>query len=90
MNQPQVIGFSISQVAIAYSVSLSTVRRWIQRGLPYVQPIPHGRVLIRQQDLDVFLKAQQHSEVTMDRMIGEVLTSLQTKPQKSSNSPAVI
>jgi predicted site-specific integrase-resolvase len=89
VNQPPVIGLSISQVAIAYGVSSSTVRRWMRRGLPYVQPIPHGRVLIRQQDLDVFLKAQQHSEVTMDRMIGEVLTSLQTKPQKSVNSPAV-
>lgn len=70
----------MADVAARYGVSQATVRRWIGRGLRYVQPIQRGRVLIRQQDLDVFLQVQQRSDVTpLDRMIEEVLGSLQNK-----------
>jgi hypothetical protein len=85
-------GFSIQEIATAKGVSTRTVRRWLTHGLPFVQPVPHGRIFVREQDLEEYLRPrpQQHAEIVMDRMIGEVLTSLQTKPQKSSNSPAVI
>jgi hypothetical protein len=87
MSQPPVIGFSISQVAIANSASPSTVRRWIRRGLPYVQPIPRGRIFIRQQDLEAFLQPQQHAAQTIDHLMNEILGEIQENAGRGARTP---
>ena len=84
--------FSIHEIAAAKGVSARTVRRWLTHGLPFMQPVPHGRIFVREQDLEEFLRPrpQQHAAVVMERMIGEVLTGLQTKTAERAVTPSAV
>jgi excisionase family DNA binding protein len=70
---------SVARAAAWAGVSMRTVRRWLRAGLPFAQPIPGGRVLIRQNDLERFLRSQQHAGALFDQCVREVLEDLQQK-----------
>jgi hypothetical protein len=80
---------SVAHAAAWAGVSIRTVRRWLCAGLRYSQPIPGGRVLIRQNDLENFLRSQQHTGALFDRCVQEVLQDLQQKTgsQAATNEP---
>src|SRR5918994_2749694 len=70
---------SVARAAAWAGVSIRTVRRWLRAGLRFAQPIPGGRVLIRLDDLENFLRSQQHSGALFDQCVREVLEDLQQK-----------
>lgn len=47
---------TIKDILESHPISMRSVRRWIDRGLPIYQGGPRGKVLIRRQDLEQFLK----------------------------------
>jgi|SRR5215831_3449266 len=72
-------------------VSVATVRRWLKTGLPYSQPKPGGRILIKREDLERFLESgrRQDAAAFVDRCIEEVLKDLQNKTaSKAATSDA--
>ena len=58
------------------SVSLKTIKRWIAAGLPVYQGTPGGKVLIRPQDIDVFLQKRQVPQVDLNRLVNETLKEM--------------
>ncbi|HKC93294.1 MAG TPA: helix-turn-helix domain-containing protein [Nitrospira sp.] len=85
----ELVSHSVQAVASTRGVSTATVRRWIQRGLKFCQPVPHGRILIRQDDLDAFLAPRQHPASVLMHSIEEVLKDLQnTAASKAATSDA--
>jgi hypothetical protein len=82
-------GFSIQEVATAKGVSTRTVRRWLTHGLPFVQPVPHGRIFVREQDLEEFLRPrpQQHAAQTIDHLMNEILGEIQENAGRGARTP---
>src|SRR5262245_35061820 len=72
---------TLQDTARIVGVSVSTVRRWIARGLRCSQPIPGGRIVIRRDDPEQFLQNGQRedSAAMLDRCIETVLEDLQQK-----------
>jgi len=71
-------------------VSVATVRRWLKAGLPYSQPIPGGRILIKREDLERFLERgrRQDAATFVDRCIEDVLTDLEKNAFPAKGKPA--
>ena len=67
---------TIDGVATQASVSSRTVRRWMYQGLPYYQATPHGRVLIRLQDVEQFLTRKQAPQLSLGSLVDQVLRDL--------------
>ena len=65
---------TIDRVAAHASVSRRIVRRWIEQGLPYYQAVPHGRVLIRLEDVEQFLTRRQAPRPSLETLLDEVLS----------------
>jgi len=53
------------------------MKRWMERGLPYYQPCPRGRILVKPGDIESFLTRQQAPKPELDRMVEEVVEELQ-------------
>jgi|SRR5215472_2125526 len=75
------------------SVSVDTIRRWLKAGLPYSQPIPGGRILIRRTDLERFLERgrRQDAAASVHRCIEDVLRDLEhnTGPKAATSEPGL-
>ena len=73
-NEDRKAYFTKTGVAHYCSVSVRTVGRWLQHGLPYIQATPGGRVLIRVGDLDFFLTTKSVVRTPpLDRVVEETL-----------------
>ena len=73
MGAIPLVYLTIDRVAINASVSRRTVRPWIEHGLPYYQAVPHGRVLIRLDDVERFLTRRRAPRPSLDSLVDEVL-----------------
>ncbi len=81
-------GFSIQEIASVKGVSTRTVRRWMAKGLRFVQPIPRGRLIfIRQQDLEAFLQPQQQATHTIDHLMKQILGEIQENAGRGARTP---
>ena len=60
---------SIATAASRKDVHPRTVRRWFAHGLPFVQPIPHGKILIRLADLDAWLESRRVVKPFLDTVV---------------------
>lgn len=73
-NEDKKAFFTRNGAAHYCSVSVRTVGRWLQYGLPYIQATPGGRVLIRIEDLNHFLNAKSVKRTQpFDRMAEKTL-----------------
>ena len=81
---------SVARAAEWAGVSIRTLRRWLRAGLAFAQPIPGGRVLIRQNDLERFLRSQQQAGAIVDQCVRQTLKDLQKKTgsQAATHEPA--
>ena len=63
------------------SVSTRTIKRWIKAGLTVYQGSPRGKILIRPNDIDLYLqrKAAQKPTIDLDGMVNQVLSDLSAK-----------
>lgn len=50
---------SVRDILESLPISMRSVRRWIHRGLPVYQSGPRAKVIIRRQDLELFLKKER-------------------------------
>jgi hypothetical protein len=57
-------------------VSVRTLKRWINRGLPRYQAGPRERVLVRPVDIEHFLTRQQKPSPNLDEMVDEVFQGM--------------
>jgi len=74
------LGFLPLQEAAAWAgVSVRTLKRWINQGLPFYQAGPRTKVLIRPADIENFLTRQQHQTTSLDALVNETLAELGAK-----------
>lgn len=64
---------SLKKAAIWSDVSLKTIKRWIASGLPVYQGTEGGKVLVKPQDIDQFLRRRQLPQVDLDALVNETL-----------------
>jgi hypothetical protein len=57
-------------------VSVRTIKRWINRGLPRYQAGPRERVLIRPMDIDTFLERKQVPQLDIRQLAEETYREL--------------
>lgn len=78
---PRLGYLSIAGAAQYASVSTRTIKRWINAGLPVYQGTTRGKVLIRPNDIDLYLqrKAAQKPTIDLDGMVNQVLSDLSAK-----------
>ncbi len=77
LREPLTPGFLPLDRAAAWAgVSIKSLKRWFERGLPYYQPCPRGRILVKPGDIEGFLTRRQAPKPTLDRMVDEVLKGL--------------
>lgn len=70
-------GFLDKQTAAEWaSVSVRTLDRWIQRGLPIYRSGPRTKPLLRRIDIEQWLNRQQRPRPDLGRMIDQVMDSL--------------
>ena len=67
----------LDRAAAWVGVSVKSLKRWFERGLPYYQPCPRGRTLVKPGDIESFLTRQQAAKPELDRMVEEVMGELQ-------------
>jgi phage terminase Nu1 subunit (DNA packaging protein) len=58
------------------SVSVRTLDRWIQRGLPVYRSGPGTKPLLRPNDIEQWLCRQERPQPDLNRMIDEVMVGL--------------
>ncbi len=66
----------LEQAAAWAGVSVRTLKRWIERGLPRYQAGPRSKVLIRPADIEAYLTRQQANPPTIDVLVDEVVKEL--------------
>ena len=71
-------------VAKTCGVSVRTVRRWLEVGLPFSQPIPRGRIIIKTDDLNHFLDRFRSEQGTIKN--GASATSRHLKERNAGSS----
>jgi len=73
-------GFLSLEHAAAYAdVSVKTVKRWIEQGLPKYQAGPRSKVLIRPGDIERFLLRQESiTHQNLNGMVDKVFRELQS------------
>lgn len=79
MNNPNhtPLGFLPLKGAAAWAgVSVRSLKRWIDQGLPYYQPYPRGRVLVKLSDIQDFLTPKQVVKPDLDRVVKTLLEDL--------------
>lgn len=70
---------SIAGASEYASVSTRTIKRWIKAGLPVYQGTPRGKVLIRPNDIDLYLEKKTAPRQDLNAMVDEVLAGLKAK-----------
>jgi len=60
-------------------VSVRTLRRWIDEGLPKYQAGPRSKVLIRPVDIEAFLIKWQLTPIDLDSVVNEVFGEIARK-----------
>lgn len=76
----------VRRTALLFDVSPRTVKRWIADGLPILQQGPRHKVLIRPEDVEVFLQRRQINKPALDivtQTVDEVLRSLATRQRRA-------
>lgn len=69
--------FTKKEAAFYSAVSVKTLSRWLQEGLPAIQVRRGGRVLIRLTDLDAFLNGKRVIQSTsLDNLVETTLREL--------------
>lgn len=76
------IFLSLEHAAEYADVSVKTVKRWIERGLPKYQAGSRSKVLIRTTDIEDYLRRQQAKTPNLDALVDEVVNELM--PLKNS------
>ena len=72
-----IAGFLSLEHAAEYAdVSVRTVKRWIESGLPKFQAGPRSKVLIRPGDIEHFLLRKESMPQNLDGMVEEVFDGL--------------
>jgi hypothetical protein len=72
-------GFLSLEHAAQYAdVSVKTIKRWIERGLPKYQAGPRGKVLIRPNDIEAFLLRKEAIPQNLNKMVDDVFGELQS------------
>ncbi len=69
----------IDRAAAWTGVSIKSLKRWFERGLPYYQPCPRGRILVKLGDIEGFLTRRQAPKPTLDRLVSETMQELMGK-----------
>ena len=67
---------SLEHAADYADVSVKTIKRWIESGLPKYQAGPRSKVLIRPTDIEVYLTRQQATPPNIDALVDEVVKEL--------------
>jgi predicted site-specific integrase-resolvase len=66
----------LRHAALWTGVSVRTLRRWTNQGLPRYQAEQRGKVLIKLSDINAFLAKHRLSEPSLDVVISSVMKSL--------------
>jgi len=76
-NHARTPGFlSLEHAADYADVSVKTIKRWIEGGLPKYQAGPGSKVLIRPSDIEQFLIRKETKAPNINEMVKEVLQEL--------------
>jgi len=67
---------SLEHAAEWADVSVKTIKRWIEGGLPKYQAGPGSKVLIRPTDIEAYLTRQQANPPNIDALVDEVVKEL--------------
>jgi len=67
---------SLDHAAQWADVSVKTIKRWIERGLPKHQAGPRAKVLIRPGDIEVYLTRQQVNAPNLNALVDDVIKEL--------------
>ncbi len=67
---------SLEHAATYADVSVKTIKRWIESGLPKYQAGPRSKVLIRPSDIEAYLTRQQANPPNIDALVDEVVNEL--------------
>ena len=69
----QGVGWAQIKEAAAYAgVSTRTLRAWLRRGLPFVR-VPHGCILIKVADINVWLEGFKESTNEVNQLVEDAL-----------------
>jgi excisionase family DNA binding protein len=75
-------GYMSLQTAAQWAgVSVRTLKRWINRGLPRYQAGPREKVLIRPADIEAFLTRRQVSGLNLNALVEDVLGNWSCRPK---------
>ena len=86
MNHFLATGYlSLPEAASHCSVSVRTLKRWIAAGLPTRQGIARGKLLLRADEIDVFL-TRRSAKPDLDTMVNEVIADIRTAPPQSTRN----
>ena len=69
----------IAKTAQRYSSSRRTVKRWLDRGLPFFQAAPRSKVLIKPEDVENFLQRRCKTQIDLNAMADEVMAEIVAK-----------
>lgn len=69
----------LTEAAVYSGVSVRTVRRWIQQGLPVYRSGPRSKVLVRPAEIDQFLTRQQMPHQDLNALIEDTMTDFLTR-----------
>jgi predicted site-specific integrase-resolvase len=74
---------SLEHAAAYADVSVKTIKRWIESGLPKYQAGPRSKVLIRPTDIETFLiKKSLNGSADLDQLVEGVARDLQVPVTK--------
>ena len=77
---PAAYAMSIATTARRYDSSIKTVRRWLDRGLPFLRSGARTKILIRPEDVERFLQRRCHAQVDVNVMVENVMKELTDRP----------
>ena len=75
---------SVDHAAAYADVSVKTLKRWIQQGLPKYQAGPRSKVLIRLGDIEQFLTRKEVNTPNLTALVEDVFDGLCLKGEGQS------
>jgi predicted site-specific integrase-resolvase len=70
---------SLKDAAAWAGVSGRTIKRWIAAGLPMYQERPRSKILIRPEDIELFLTKRQVPGPDLNAIVSQVITEMEGK-----------
>lgn len=67
---------SLKRAAQWADVSVKTIKRWTQAGLPVYQGVAGGKVLVKPQEIDQFLRKRQVPQVDVEALVNQTLREM--------------